>query len=147
MASENLCWEILPKVSRSFALCIRILPKPLNEQMMVSYLLYRVLDTIEDSSAPLPVKKELFSQFVKLLAAPHADSSAINECKAALCTKLNYTYEKDLLENLGAVMQAYYAQPAPARHSILKWGRIMAEGMYEFQQKPIETFADQNAYS
>jgi farnesyl-diphosphate farnesyltransferase len=147
MDSEAICWEVLPKVSRSFALCIRILPKPLNEQMMISYLVYRVLDTIEDSSAPLATKKELFSQFVKLLAAPAADSGAIKDCKAALCIRLNYTYEKDLLENLGAVMQAYYVQPAPARRSILKWGRIMAKGMYEFQQKPIETFADQNAYS
>ena len=147
MDSKEICWEILPKVSRSFALCIRILPEPLNAQMMVSYLVYRVLDTIEDSSAPLAVKKELFSQFVKLLSVRNADAHTIEECRAELCTRLNYTYEKDLLKNLGAVMQTYYSQPLLVRRSILKWGRVMAEGMYEFQQKPIETFADQNAYS
>jgi len=141
-----LCWKILPDVSRSFALCISILPKPLNEQMMISYLIYRILDTIEDSSAPLPVKKELFDQFIRLISKPAMNEKLTERCRADLRNKLDYTYEKDLLEQLATVMRTYYAQPSPVRRFILKWGRVMANGMYEFQQKPIETFKDQDRY-
>ena len=62
MKETKICWELLPKVSRSFALCIRILPKPLNEQMMLSYMVFRVIDTIEDSHASLRTKKALFKK-------------------------------------------------------------------------------------
>ena len=57
-------------------------------------------------------------------------------CRADLRNKLDYTYEKDLFEQLATVMRTYYAQPSPVRRFILKWGRVMANGMYEFQQKP-----------
>ena len=146
---ENIerCWEILPKVSRSFALCIKILPKPLNEQMMVSYLIYRIIDTIEDSSAPLYVKRRLFDELLRLLSASKYNAAKIGACTHNLCSKLNYTYEKELLENTAAVLAAYYSQPRKVRASIRKWGRTMAKGMYEFQKKKIRTFADQDRYS
>ena len=147
MNDKSLCWEILPKVSRSFSLCIRVLPSPLDDQMMVSYLAYRVIDTIEDSDAPLEAKKGLFAKFMSLLSRRKANSRAAEECGAELLSRLNYTYEKDLLSNLPALVRTYYSLPAGARAPIRKWGRTMANGMYEFQKKPIETFADQDRYS
>ncbi len=147
MRNDEICWAILPKVSRSFSFCIRMLPRPLDEQMMVSYLIYRVLDTIEDSHAPVQAKKKLFSQFVALLSAREPDAAKIAQCTASLCTQLDYTYEKDLLENVDAVLGTYYSQPSFARRPILKWGCVMARGMYKFQRKPIETFKDQDEYS
>jgi farnesyl-diphosphate farnesyltransferase len=39
----------LPKVSRTFALCIRLLPDDLIHPVAVAYLLCRIADTIEDS--------------------------------------------------------------------------------------------------
>lgn len=39
----------LDRVSRSFALCIQQLPQPLRDRVALSYLLCRVLDTVEDS--------------------------------------------------------------------------------------------------
>ena len=147
MREIETCWQILPKVSRSFSFCIRVLPKPLDEQMMISYLVYRVLDTIEDSKAPIATKKTLFSEFVGLLDAKGYDAGKVAHCKSALLTTLDHTYEKCLLENLEAVLSAYRAQPASVRRSILKWGRVMADGMCRFQRKPIETFEDQDEYS
>jgi len=141
------CWEILPKVSRSFALCIRVLPKPLNEQMMLSYLIYRIIDTIEDSGAPLGTKRALFDEFLSVLRPAKMDAARVHSCKRGLCGKIDYTYEKELMENADAVVRAYYAQPKEVRAYILKRGRTMARGMYDFQKKKIETFADQNNYS
>ena len=147
MNDVKRCWEILPNVSRSFSLCIRILPRPLNSQMMVSYLIYRILDTIEDSAAPLDVKSGLFEEFLGLLNGKRMDDGKAASCSQKLLAGLNYTYEKELLENAASVARAYFAQPAGVRRYILKRGKAMARGMYEFQERGIETFADQNRYS
>ena len=147
MKDVKRCWEMLPKVSRSFALCIRILPRPLNEQMMVSYLIFRVLDTIEDSHAPLETKRQLFGETLALFSAKKMELAPVLLCRSHLLGKLDYTYEKELLEGLEAVARTYFAQPLQARKAILSRGRTMAAGMCEFQQRKIETFADQNAYS
>lgn len=147
MKEIDKCWQMLPQVSRSFALCIRILPHPISEQMMLSYLVYRILDTIEDSKAPLEEKKRLFDGFLALLSAREDNPQAAKKCSAGLLEKLDYTYERELLEETGTVTKAYFAQPVQARKYILKWGRVMAKGMYEFQKKKIETFDDQNKYS
>ncbi len=64
----------LDRVSRSFAFCIRQLPSPLREWVALSYLLCRVLDTIED--APWPDQKsqmEAFDQFDRALNEPGSD--------------------------------------------------------------------------
>ena len=42
--------ETLPKVSRTFALTIRLLPTTLEHPVAVAYLLCRIADTIEDSA-------------------------------------------------------------------------------------------------
>jgi len=147
MNDTEKCWSILPNVSRSFALCIRILPAPLNRQMMVSYLVFRVIDTIEDSKAPLAVKKGLFAEFLSLLSGRKARDAASEACAARMLASLDYTYEKELLSELPALARAYFSEPAGARRAILKRARVMAKGMCEFQKKPIETFADQDRYS
>lgn len=147
MTDIERCWAILPNVSRSFALCIKVLPRPLNEQMMVSYLIYRVLDTIEDSDAPLQEKKGLFDEFLGLLSCRKMDRAAVERCSKKMLARLDYTYEKELLGNASAVAGVYYSQPTGARRYILMRGRAMARGMHEFQKRKIETFADQNQYS
>ncbi|MFA5929829.1 MAG: squalene/phytoene synthase family protein [Candidatus Micrarchaeia archaeon] len=147
MNDRETCWELLPKVSRSFALCIKVLPEPLNEQMMLSYMVFRVIDTIEDSHASLRTKKSLFKKVLSLLSRRHADDNAAKELSRALLAKLDYTYEKELLEQLPALNRHLFSQPLAARRAIVHRGSIMAKGMCKFQKKPIETFADQDRYS
>jgi len=147
MKDLDICWEILPKVSRSFSLCIRMLPKPIDEQMMISYMLYRVIDTIEDSHATLKIKRTLFNQLIKTMRAKSFEQENVELLQQSLLTSLDYTYEKPLLSNMSALMRRFYAQPLHVQKSITKWGKVMASGMYEFQQKRIHTFADQNRYS
>ncbi|MFA6328730.1 MAG: squalene/phytoene synthase family protein [Candidatus Micrarchaeia archaeon] len=147
MNDMEKCWGILPDVSRSFALCIRILPSPLNGQMMVSYLVFRVIDTIEDSSAPLEAKKGMFAEFLSLLSGRKADDAASAACAKRMLAGLDYTYEKGLLEELPCLVRAYSSLPSGARKAIIRRARVMARGMCEFQKKPIETFADQDRYS
>jgi farnesyl-diphosphate farnesyltransferase len=147
MNNKQICWDLLPKVSRSFSLCIRVLPAPISEQMMLSYLLYRIIDTIEDSSASRSTKKILFSQFTSLLTRQGYSARKVVACQQFMLAELNYTYEKELLEQLPAVLAEYHRLPLRVRGSIRRWGRVMAGGMYDFQQKKINTFADQDKYA
>src|SRR5207245_81727 len=52
-SAGQFCWRALDDVSRSFAAVIRQLPPSPAEAVMVSYLLCRIADSIEDSSLPL----------------------------------------------------------------------------------------------
>jgi farnesyl-diphosphate farnesyltransferase len=45
----DVCYDLLPLVSRTFALNIRILPGELRPAVTVAYLLFRFVDTIEDT--------------------------------------------------------------------------------------------------
>ncbi len=42
--------ELLVKTSRTFALSIPPLPEPTRRQVTVAYLLFRLIDTVEDAS-------------------------------------------------------------------------------------------------
>src|SRR5437899_1648766 len=54
----------LDQVSRSFAFCIRRLPEPLGRWVGLTYLICRILDTIEDSKWPsLTHQKQMFERF------------------------------------------------------------------------------------
>jgi phytoene/squalene synthetase len=58
----------LDRVSRSFAFCIRQLPEPLRGWVGLSYLLCRLVDTIEDSNWPdLKTQQDVFHQFDRCL--------------------------------------------------------------------------------
>lgn len=146
-SDTDKCWRILPGVSRSFALCIKILPSPLNKQMMVSYLIFRVMDTIEDSSIPVEEKKALFLDFLNLLSPKKPNFAAAEACSKKMLATLNYTYEKELLESLSSLLNAYFSLPLNARKAICRKAKTMAQGMCKFQEKAIETFKDQNRYS
>jgi farnesyl-diphosphate farnesyltransferase len=51
------CYALLPRVSRTFALNIRILPGELKPSVTVAYLLFRLADTFEDCPGVEPEEK------------------------------------------------------------------------------------------
>src|SRR5688572_33162173 len=58
------CAGMLPKVSRTFALCIRLLPSALEHPVCVAYLLCRIADTVEDSATLSATEKgRLLAEF------------------------------------------------------------------------------------
>jgi len=146
MNELKLCWNILPRVSRSFSLCIKLLPKPLDKEVMISYLIFRVIDTIEDSLAKLEYKKELFDEFIEVLSSHSYNKDLTLKCEKNLMKKLNFSYESILLKNLNAVIKVYFSFPETIRKNILKYSKESAQGMYKFQKKNITTFNDQDEY-
>jgi len=146
-ADKKICWKMLPKVSRSFSLCITMFPKPIDEEIMVAYLLYRVIDTVEDCSAPMETKEKMFGKVLGVLESGKYNEAAAVECRNGLVGKIDATYEKELLENFERVVRVYFSLPKEIRHSIFRWGEVMAKGMYEYLDKGISTIEDQNKYS
>jgi farnesyl-diphosphate farnesyltransferase len=62
------CYRLLPQVSRTFALNIRILPGELRGVVTVAYLLFRYADTLEDKPGLSTVERSaLFDAFLDRL--------------------------------------------------------------------------------
>src|SRR5580698_8345543 len=69
--------QILPKVSRTFALTIPQLPLPLRGPVTSAYLLCRIADTIEDEPALPPAETLAYLQRFKAVVAAGADPSQL----------------------------------------------------------------------
>ena len=76
------CEATLPRVSRTFALNIRLLAGPLREAVSVGYLLCRTADTIEDAWPGTAAEIEV--RFGLLLEAVAGDGAAVRAGTLAL---------------------------------------------------------------
>jgi farnesyl-diphosphate farnesyltransferase len=122
------CWEILPRVSRTFALSIETLPLQLCEPVRLAYLLCRIVDTIEDQPSetlpPPPMghgrnghdssssrRQGWFDSFDALLLDPNTDPGGLerdakglgtNEAESLLCARSGSIFRlfRDLPEGL-----------------------------------------------
>src|SRR5262245_45465215 len=75
---QAYCQEILPRVSRTFALCIRLLPPALEHSVLIAYLLCRIADTLEDSAdLPAATKQSLLTQFKACLESGEPNSESL----------------------------------------------------------------------
>jgi farnesyl-diphosphate farnesyltransferase len=71
--AERFAREVLPAVSRTFALSIRLLPGALGRAVRTAYLLCRIADTIEDEPRlPASEKALLFDELLRCFDDPAA---------------------------------------------------------------------------
>jgi len=127
-ADREFCRAILPKVSRTFALGIRLLPARLEDAVRTSYLLCRIADTIEDSS-DLPADRQeiLLGELCRYLDARDADASALAD---AFVTPR--TDEERLVRECRRVLRQFHALSPDERDAVRPWVQEMARGMAEF---------------
>ncbi|MBU1699332.1 MAG: squalene/phytoene synthase family protein [Candidatus Eisenbacteria bacterium] len=70
MSDLKFCKRMLPRVSRTFAMAIRVLPPALGRPVLLAYLLCRIADTIEDdTSIPAPLRVEALKQYADAVEA------------------------------------------------------------------------------
>lgn len=134
--SFGLCWDILPEVSRSFALVIRWLPRGVDDAVMVSYLLCRIADTLEDSQLPVGERRRLLHGFAEGLEAGRPEIPA----EAAP------TAYRRLLAHAPEVLACYRALEAEPRRIIRERVAEMCGGMARWCDREIGTMADQDEY-
>ena len=124
----EFCSEILPHVSRTFALTIPALREPLRTQVGVSYLLCRVVDTIEDHGQMTDdLRQDLFTRFASLIQTD-PDSSRVKEFTHRWPGHADINHDT-LVSNVGLVLSAYRTFPERTRAPIQQCVLEMIEGM------------------
>ncbi len=76
IAPETHLDELLRETSRTFALCIPLLPDAVRRQVTIAYLLFRIADTFEDASHwPVADRLEALDGFCSLLRTADGNAS------------------------------------------------------------------------
>src|SRR5467141_2637055 len=136
MRSPEFYQHHLDAVSRSFALCIPQLDQPLRDQVALSYLLLRVLDTLEDAPfADRALQQRQFSAFRQFLVEMPTRAQ-IDAFRASFPAGLS-DGERNLLADTEASFEDAHELPAAARSVVLSAMDRMARGMAAYAQRPV----------
>ena len=120
---------LLPRVSRTFALGIKLLPPKLEPPVRIGYLLCRIADTVEDDLAMSANRKaQLLDEFLECFDdARLADE--FGTCIAELSANDDYL---ELVAQTGHVFLTYRMLDAPTRAILQRWVTEMVHGMRRF---------------
>jgi len=125
----EFCREILPAVSRTFSISIRLLPGELGAAIRCAYLICRIADTIEDErSLSAESKASLFDA----LAACFDDDARAGELVVSASRLTGNAADWRLVENAPFVFVAYRALPEVTRAHVRRWTGEMIAGMRKF---------------
>ena len=127
-SDRAFCEAMLPKVSRTFALCIKLLPRDLEYPVLLAYLLCRIADTIEDTEdLPGARKQELLSLFSSSLEPDQPAPQALQDF-----FDRQQSDEERLAANTHVVLREYTGLPEIYRDRIKPWVQEMCSGMGAF---------------
>lgn len=127
--------QLLPGVSRTFALTIPQLPKPLREVITNAYLLCRIADTIEDDSTlSSSLKAHYHEQFRAVLSAQYPSAKFAEELSPQLSVHTPI-HERELIQNIPAVIRCLRSFSSFQQQSLQRCVNIMSTGMPEFQRR------------
>jgi farnesyl-diphosphate farnesyltransferase len=125
--------QLLIATSRTFALAIPLLPEPTRREVTITYLLFRIADTFEDATRwPRARRIEALERFVRLLDRPDPETAAeISRLwvEEVPCEQPAY---RDLLAELSAVLDAFFALSPEAVPLIREHTVRTAQGMAGF---------------
>jgi farnesyl-diphosphate farnesyltransferase len=125
--------QILPHVSRTFALTIPQLPPGLATPVTSAYLLCRIADTIEDEPALSPPETLAFLQRFSSLVAGSGDAAALSGELAGRLSDRTLATERDLVGHMDRVLRVTASLRAPQKQAIQRCVELMCYGMPRFQ--------------
>ena len=133
------CRSALPKVSRTFAQAIRILPPSLNRPVLVAYLLCRVADTVEDdTSLPPQMRVDALRELARAVSGG-TGALRVEGILAQLAGMSSWRREDDeaaagweLAARVRSVLACLEALREDQRDEIAACLRDMTEGMARF---------------
>lgn len=150
MTDRLFCQAMLPKVSRTFAVCIRLLPPKLEHSVLVAYLLCRIADTIEDTTTlGGSDKARLLDDFRGCLHG-EGEATSLREAFDGATSD-----EERLAHDADSVLREYRHLPAAHQEAIRPFVQEMCAGMAEFATRErasrsgdvaLETVADLERY-
>ncbi len=128
VTDREFCESALPRVSRTFAVSIRLLPPPLEHPTLIAYLLCRIADTIEDAPRLSPSEKRLLLRDWR--GALDDGAPAPESLRAAF--QAPATDEERLVHGCEHVLREFGALAVRQRTAIRPWVQEMCDGMAEF---------------
>jgi farnesyl-diphosphate farnesyltransferase len=136
--SEDRAWcdAALPRVSRTFALNIRLLAGTFREAVSIGYLLCRAADALEDSwpgSAD-----EIRARFRLLLDSLGDDDAAAGSLATQARRVATGESDLDLVADLPRVQRVWRALPTGDREILADCVRTMATGMCHYAARAAE---------
>lgn len=134
MSSDiEYCLDALPKVSRTFAPTIKMLPEGLRLQVTVAYLLCRIADTVEDSEElSLKTKQTMLQTFARIFM--ESNDNAIETFKNLTPALPRQTADDTLVYDLDRVLSVYFSFKPVMQQHIAKWVVEMSLGMHKYAQ-------------
>ncbi|MEW6758884.1 MAG: squalene/phytoene synthase family protein [Acidobacteriota bacterium] len=130
------CYGILPKVSRTFALSIAQLKEPLKGSVCVSYLLCRILDTVEDAPGLAAADRWRLMEPVLLhIKDLRPCPSGWGEAAARRLEDLSAPSDRDLLRSAPAVLAAFASCGGEDRLAMARWVTEMGKGMVAWSER------------
>lgn len=127
-SDQEFCESILPQVSRTFALGIRLLPPALSESVATAYLLCRIADTIEDAPELSDAERpRLLALFASSLQTPAGDVAPLVRPFAS-----GQTPDAVLVSNSPAVLRRYWGLSSADRSAMRGPITTMCQGMGRF---------------
>jgi farnesyl-diphosphate farnesyltransferase len=127
--------DTLDKVSRTFALNIRVLGKKLRNPILLAYLYMRMADTIEDDPS-LPAKEKIFL-LKKFSQAVNFGGKNVNEFVNSLPQNWKDSEKADraLCYNAAIVLPLLSEYSEPVVNAVKSGVEEMCNGMAEFVEK------------
>lgn len=130
------CLDMLPRVSRTFAPTIRMLPKGLNVPVTVAYLLCRIADTVEDSDAlSVSEKKNILTIYANIFTKN--DSEYYTKFNRLIKKLPNKTADDELTHNFPIVFAVFSSFSSFIKTQIGRWVAEMSRGMHKYAQSKI----------
>lgn len=133
--ASEFCRTMLPRVSRTFALNIPVLPAPLDLVVTVAYLLCRIADTVEDeSAAPADERAKQLQELTRVARLGPGWNKDAHELSKRITEQLRSETppaERELIDGFEQVLVCYAAQPEWSHGHVAKCIEEMAVGMAE----------------
>src|SRR5262245_6166170 len=143
----RFCREALPRVSRTFAVNIRLLSGTLGEAVRTGYLLCRAADALEDSWPGEPVAiQDRFGRFVSALNGDGAALASLSRDAGALGSE---RMDLRLLAELPRLLRVHQSLPQAHRAALHEGVTTLATGMARYAARSAERAAlrpDGSAY-
>lgn len=129
---------ILSSVSRTFALTIPLLPPIIEKVVGNTYLLCRIVDTIEDAAELTPeAKKNLSALFLDVVLERAPVESFVELCLDALKNYSNHD-ELDLIAHTPTVLRILHTCSSHDQEAVSRCVSMMSEGMSRFHGRQTE---------
>jgi farnesyl-diphosphate farnesyltransferase len=125
--------QVLPHVSRTFALTIPQLPPALRIGVTNAYLVCRIADTIEDqTTSSAAARLGLLHRFVAVLTGREEAATLVRDLLPRL-SENTLAAERDLVVNMGLIVRLTASLATPQRLAIEHCAEVMCDGMHQFQ--------------